>query len=643
MNQTEENFENIALIIGELLTKRGKKPNNNDIQALKDVLKDLEISDEKGDVCAQWNPTAENEAKLKALVDLGVAAESTSLNLTKSLSETNPITLFVIYRGSPNSIRIYSNRKFFEENRLVNQIVSFVSTPCPDGKKVVAAVMKLERKAQAAKASNPRVLVLNTLQRQAALLAAEKKFCVICGGPGTGKTTSVTNFLEASLEVNPKASIVLCAPTGKAKSRLFESVQSTANGSQLYPKVLQALQSDQIHSFTIHKLLTEPTLNGTRPSGLNPLDCDILIVDEGSMIDAELAQKLFNTINPNTTKTLVLGDKHQLAAVGPGSVFADISDRNGPLSGNICELTESMRFNSKSNIGIIAQFILNLDQDGGDINRFINEIKIHGGALKGGFREVGFYSDPVRRDTRLSKPAETWLKEKMNAYLSSVDSLLKIIRISGPIDRHRTLEYSDLTDAIRTGLADTWNVLSTFRPLCAQRKGPSGVEAVNAYCENLFRKHLRTPLSEVNFPGKVIIVRKNDSSGISNGDVAILFPVYFKNEPKPEWHAYIGDLQKTFPVQLLPDYDTAFAITIHQSQGSGFDDVAVFLPTTDISEDSLSASLCTRELLYTGVTRTKKTCQIFGSKSALEISLKTVTKRSSGLVDRLKQSMGLIF
>lgn len=101
------------------------------------------------------------------------------------------------------------------------------------------------------------------------------------------------------------------------------------------------------------------------------------------------------------------------------------------------------------------------------------------------------------------------------------------------------------------------------------------------------------------------------------------------------WYAFIGDLKKIVPAQLLPKYDTAFAITIHQSQGSGFRDVAIFLPTLSAGSDA--ASLCTRELLYTGITRSEKTCQIFGSRDVLGMSLKTVTQRSGGLPQRLKE------
>ena len=178
--------------------------------------------------------------------------------------------------------------------------------------------------------------------------------------------------------------------------------------------------------------------------------------------------------------------------------------------------------------------------------------------------------------------------------------------------------------------------MSTFRPLCAQREGPTGVTGVNDFCEDFVKSAFKVPSADDMYNGKVIIVRQNDSGlGVANGDVAIIFGLKTADSDKPTWYAFIGDLKKIVPAQLLPKYDTAFAITIHQSQGSGFRDVAIFLPTLSAGSDA--ASLCTRELLYTGITRSEKTCQIFGAKDVLGMSLKTVTQRSGGLPQRLKE------
>ena len=145
------------------------------------------------------------------------------------------------------------------------------------------------------------------------------------------------------------------------------------------------------------------------------------------------------------------------------------------------------------------------------------------------------------------------------------------------------------------------------------------------------------PTEEI-YPGKAIIIRKNDGSiGVSNGDVAILYHSEFTENPG--WFAYIGDLKRSISVHLLPSYESAFAITVHQSQGSGFKDVALFLP--NISENSEAANLCTRELIYTGITRAEDHCFIFGSKESLARSIENKTERSGGLPERIKESLTL--
>ena len=200
----------------------------------------------------------------------------------------------------------------------------------------------------------------------------------------------------------------------------------------------------------------------------------------------------------------------------------------------------------------------------------------------------------------------------------------------------RSASFENLPSDVQQALEEVWNELSTFRPLCAQREGPTGVNAVNDFCEDFVKSAFKVPSADDMYNGKVIIVRQNDSGlGVANGDVAIIFGLKTADSDKPTWYAFIGDLKKIVPAQLLPKYDTAFAITIHQSQGSGFRDVAIFLPTLSAGSDA--ASLCTRELLYTGITRSEKTCQIFGAKDVLGMSLKTVTQRTGGLPQRLKE------
>ena len=182
------------------------------------------------------------------------------------------------------------------------------------------------------------------------------------------------------------------------------------------------------------------------------------------------------------------------------------------------------------------------------------------------------------------------------------------------------------------GLA-LWEVFQTFRPLCAQRRGPQSVEGINAWAEQRVREALLAAgyasfLNERwNYPGRAVIIRRNDDTlGVFNGDVGIVLP-----DEHGELRAVFFDADRTLPPALLPSHDTAFAMTIHQSQGSEFPEVAVFLPTDPAS------GLATRELLYTGVTRTKRSVDIFGTEDVLNASVEHRTVRVSGLADRLRE------
>lgn len=600
--------------------------------ALTMLLQKLTEIENKGGLCLEWKSDDEKLRCIDILKSAGLIAEGADLDTAHPYQMRN-VCLFVADRSETGKVRIYSHRSFFGESRLAANIAALAKAPS-SGADCVDKLDALE-----AKAKEMGAFQLNDGQRQAASLALQNNFSVICGGPGTGKTTSVVRFLEVALQDCPEASVTLCAPTGKAKSRLNESViYSAQEHPDLYPLVKKAADEERIHSLTIHKLLGTPLSNGERPSQTNPLETQILIIDEGSMVDEHLADSLFGVIDPHTTKTVVLGDKHQLAAVGPGSVFADISDRTGPLNCFSCELTESKRFKKDSLIHKVATHILNLENKTADLHEF--EVLFEGEETTGDFGAVGLFYDKPNKKSGLSTTAKKWLEEKINGYAEAVKSLRQTLSTIKLEDADET-DTQKLPQPLHEALKAAWSSLSGFRPICAQRRGAFSLEAVNRFCDQALRKKLNCRNEEEFYVGKVIIVRKNDLSGISNGDVCILLPILFKNEDKPSWYAYVGDLDRLYPAMLLPSYDTAFGITIHQSQGSGFDDVAVFLaPITkkDLEDPENGAvSLCTRELLYTGFTRAKKSCLIFGSPASVELSLSRVTERTGGLQDRLRE------
>jgi exodeoxyribonuclease V alpha subunit len=443
-------------------------------------------------------------------------------------------------------------------------------------------------------------------QRIAAALALHRRLCVISGGPGTGKTTTVAIVLACLLEQQPDCRIALAAPTGKAAARMMEALNARA--AQL-PEALRRRLPTQAQ--TLHRLLgAAPRGNGPRHHRGHPLPLDVLIVDEASMLDLALAAQLFDAL-PDDARVILLGDKDQLAAVEAGAVFAEVSadpsldaaTRDAvamlcgidapsiapptasltPLANSTVWLTQTHRFASGSGIGALAAAI-----NAGDAPAVA--ALLHAG-----------------RDTAL-------------LMLDDDRALLAHVRDG----------YAPFIDALHTNAGDVAAIaraFDRFRVLCAVREGPRGVHAMNRHCE----QWVRGAAAGVSpwYPGRAVMVTRNDPLlGLFNGDVGIALPdaqnllqVHFAS-PDGGWRAIA-------PARL-PEHETAFAITVHKAQGSEFDRVAVVLPTQP-------SPVVTRELLYTAVTRARQEVALCSSPQVLEQAVTRRTFRHSGLLARLQE------
>jgi exodeoxyribonuclease V alpha subunit len=428
-------------------------------------------------------------------------------------------------------------------------------------------------------------------QRQAALLAQFRALALVSGGPGTGKTTTVVKLL-AMLTAQPAEQplrIRLAAPPGKAAQRLMESIRASKQALGLSPEHAARIPEE---AQTLHRLLGAQGDTGRfRHHRGSPLACDLLLVDEASMVDLALMHALLEAM-PEGARLILLGDKDQLASVEAGSVFGDLCAHPGPstaLAATLApygaaleahpeatllgdcrvELVRSYRFSADGGIGLLARAAREGDAEG-----FL----------------AAFAGDgEVRRCERIA------LRERV------------------------TEGYAGFRAAARGGdPALAFAAFLRFRVLCAHRQGAAGVEGVNALME---------PAGGGWYVGRPVIVRANDYAlRLFNGDIGLCLEtpeglrVFFESGP--------GQYRVLAPGRL-PAHEPAWAMTVHQSQGSEFDQVLLVLP------DAMTPVL-NRPLVYTAVTRARRHFQLCAPDAILAAALAALPRRESGLVDKLR-------
>jgi exodeoxyribonuclease V alpha subunit len=411
---------------------------------------------------------------------------------------------------------------------------------------------------------------------------------LVTGGPGTGKTTRVARLLAEFAEAHaarglPPPRILLAAPTGKAASRLSESVRDTlarevqagrlaAESAALLPTVAS----------TLHRLLGWQRDGGFRHDAAHPLAADLVVVDEASMIDLPLMCKLAEAVPADATLVLV-GDRDQLPSVDTGDVLAalcEASERPGAqLAAHRIHLTESHRQASELEVGELAALVRAGQAD-----------KALAGLEAGRFRGV------------------RWRR--------SGDKALHDAVLAEALPAYRALaEAPDVASALQAARA--------LRILCAVREGPAGSHTLNA----LIGRAL-DPLhgGAAWFPGRLVLVTANSyRQQLFNGDIGIAWPdaageirVWFESDAGP----------KAWLPAALPAHEPAWALTVHKAQGSEFDRVLLALPEH-------GARVLSRELLYTGLTRCRRELLLWADADALRAAIDRRALRWSGVAARL--------
>ena len=458
-------------------------------------------------------------------------------------------------------------------------------------------------------------------QKIACVLALRARFTIITGGPGTGKTTTLTKLLALLIKLANdessharKPSILLAAPTGKAAARVSESIS----------KALEKLDTtDDIKHCIPKKASTLHRLLGSRHDSRrylhhrhNPLVADIVIVDEASMIDLEMMASLLDAL-PDSTRLVLLGDKDQLASVEAGSVMGDL-----------CLGAEKMAYDQQTREWIqpyLDEAHIEPVLAGSAINqqtimlRYSHRFGEHSGigqlskAVNSGNAKMAeailadIYKDLGR--ILLNDPADSRLKRLVSANDGlpgdgNPDSrpgygyYLDVIRKKRPTDHTQYQQWA----------RQVMEAFDTFQVLCALRRGPWGVDGLNQRIEQWLFPDQKPSLW---YEGRPVMITRNDYNlGLMNGDVGIAL----KDSSGKLRVAFPGedshDEMKILWVSpmRLPDVETAFAITVHKSQGSEYNHVALILPET-------RSLVLTRELVYTGITRAKENFTLLESNA----------------------------
>ncbi len=455
-------------------------------------------------------------------------------------------------------------------------------------------------------------------QKIAAIVSCLKKICVISGGPGTGKTTTIVRIITLILEQTSSKvfKIALLAPTGKAAMRLREAIQDAKEQINCPDYIRDIIPNE---TSTIHRFLG--TIFGSpyfKHNEKNLLDVDMVIVDEASMVDIALMAKLIHAL-PQHTSLILVGDKDQLASVEAGAVFGDIcnSGNSSSFSGEFADVLSSLTGNNKNlfkpiedKTGVndcIVQFQTSYrfgkDSGIGAVSRAVNN-----GA---GDRAIDLLKDDAYPDIQwhdLPRPKD--LPEKLQDFV--INGFQKYLNANDP----------------STALKE----FDSFRILCALREGPYGVHAINNMIEATFRKERIIQTSAVWYPLRPIMITSNNYQlQLFNGDTGIVLPNREDNNRPQVYFSGKDSRIRTFYPDALADYETVYAMTVHKSQGSEFEKTILILPDQE-------SPVLTRGLIYTGITRTQKELIIWGEESVFLNAVSRSIKRTSGLLDAFKGS-----
>ena len=542
-------FSRLDMVFARFLSERSLLDPTQK-QAFENIVMSLSFEQSQGHSCIQ----IDDEAKT-LIIESGLALKDTNSHDTTT---TLPLAI--------EQDRLYLHRYWLYESRLAQQLSKITQLKVSNKPKTTADFSTLLDKYF----GNSETI---DWQLAAATMAINQAFCMITGGPGTGKTTTVVKILALLQELSDQPLLIaLAAPTGKAAMRLQESIGFNKAALPCIAAIKSAIPESVT---TLHRLLgAKPPSPYFRHNAKQPLVYDLVVVDEASMVDLALMSKLVDALKPGA-RLILLGDKDQLASVESGAVLADLTTA---LPQQTLELQKSHRF----------------DEDIKNLATAINQ----------------------QQDLEAWRLLQTGNKNIALLETDLIDYISK-----------QQIDYLRLITA-RAEFSDIYKAFNRFQALCATRLGKNSVSDINHAVELLLSNKKLIHLSGLWYCGRPIMITQNNAAlQLYNGDIGICLR---DKEQEDQLRVFFqradGSIKKYLPARI-PHCETVFAMTIHKSQGSEFEEVLIILPET-------ISPVLTKELLYTAITRAKKTIKLVANEAVFSSTVRQRVQRVTGLINR---------